>query len=60
MRLVALAKERVIDEREFLDAQSTLSHIADAVKRRVEELQGMWNTFQSSYGRISPWTMVLV
>jgi hypothetical protein len=41
MRLVALAKERVIDEREFLDAQSTLSHIADAVRRRVEELQGM-------------------
>ena len=41
MRLVALAREKVIDEREFLDAQNTLSHIAHAIGQRVEQLQGI-------------------
>ncbi|KAF8323073.1 hypothetical protein DL93DRAFT_617209 [Clavulina sp. PMI_390] len=39
VRLVSLAKERVIDEREFLDAQNTLVQIAQTITQRVEEMQ---------------------
>lgn len=39
VRLVSLAKEKVIDEREFLDAQNTLVHIAQTITQRVEELE---------------------
>ena len=48
--MVALANEKVIDEREFLDAQSTLSHIANAIRQRVEQLRGIVKYFPTETG----------
>ena len=39
LRLISLAKTKILDEREILDAQATMVHLAQAVKARVETLE---------------------
>lgn len=38
-RLIELAASKVMDEREFLDASSTLINVAQAIKQRVDRLE---------------------
>lgn len=38
-RLMTIAATKVMDEREFLEASSTMIHIAQAVRQRVDQLE---------------------
>ena len=38
LRLISLAKTKILDEREILDAQATMVHLAQAIQARVETL----------------------
>ena len=38
--MIKLAKTLVLDDREFLDASSTLNHIFDAIRIHLNDLEG--------------------